>query len=198
MGGDFNADTQQMVTQYFFTVPSEDLDVALHIEAIRMRGVTSTDSLWDKERGAIEQEVAQDLSNPQYVFFTKLLKAMFEGTPYAQDALGTRPSFDKTTGAMLREFHETWYVPNNAILVIVGDVQPEKALAKVKELFSDIPAGKLPSRPDFDWSEVKADTLNMTTDLPYGFAVISYRLPGTDSPDYAASQVLSDALSSQR
>jgi zinc protease len=198
MGGDFDADTQQMVTQYFFTIPAEDLDVALHIEAIRMRGILGTDSLWEQERGAIEQEVAQDLSNPQYVFFTKLLDAMFKGTPYAHDALGTRPSFDKTTGAMLSDFHKTWYVPNNAILVIVGDVVPEKALAEVKTLFEDIPSGKLPERPDFDFTAVKADTMNLTTDLPYGLAVISYRFPGTNSPDYAAAQVLSDVLSSQR
>src|SRR5580658_4107717 len=64
MGGDANADTQQMVTQYFFTTPSDNLDLALHIEAIRMRGIDDTEKSWDQERGAIEQEVAQDLSNP--------------------------------------------------------------------------------------------------------------------------------------
>ena len=81
MGGNFNADTQQTVTQYFFTVPAEDLDVALHLEAVRMRGSLDTDDLWKEERGAIEQEVAADLSNPQYVFYTQLLDAMFQGTP---------------------------------------------------------------------------------------------------------------------
>ena len=73
MGGMFNADTQQTVTQYFLTAPAEDLDVALHIEAIRMRGVLDSEKLWEQERGAIEQEVAQDLSSPEYVFYTKLL-----------------------------------------------------------------------------------------------------------------------------
>ena len=58
MGGNFNADTQQTVTQYFFTVPAEDLDVALHLEAVRMRGSLDTDDLWKEERPAIEQEVA--------------------------------------------------------------------------------------------------------------------------------------------
>ena len=104
MGGNFNADTQQTVTQYFFTVPAEDLDVALHLEAVRMRGSLDTDDLWKEERPAIEQEVAADLSNPQYVFYTQLLEAMFQGTPYAHDALGSRPSFDKTTGQMLHQF----------------------------------------------------------------------------------------------
>ncbi|HUI29822.1 MAG TPA: pitrilysin family protein [Candidatus Acidoferrales bacterium] len=198
MGGDNNADTQQMVTQYFFTVPSEDLDVALHIEAIRMKGILGTDSLWDKERGAIEQEVAQDLSNPQYLLFTKLLDAMFHGTPYAHDALGTRASFDSTTGGTLEEFHSKWYVPNNAVLVIAGDVDPQKSLDEVKELFGNIPSGNLPPKPVFNFTEVKSDTLRMPTDLPYGFAVIAYRFPGTESPDYAAAQVLSDVLSNQR
>src|ERR1700758_4253175 len=59
MGGHFNAATQQTVTQYFFTVPSSDLEIALNIEAVRMRDVLNTEELWKKERGAIEQEVAQ-------------------------------------------------------------------------------------------------------------------------------------------
>ncbi|GMT46360.1 MAG: proteinase [bacterium] len=198
MGGDFDADTRQMVTQYFFTVPAEDMDIALHIESIRMRGVLDSEALWSKERGAIEQEVAGDLSNPQYVFYKKLLTEMFKGTPYAHDALGTRPSFDKTTGAMLKKFHNAWYVPNNAILVIVGRVNPEKTLAKVEKLFGSIPSKKLPPRPAINLQPVKPDTLHLKTDLPYGLAIISFRMPGTDSPDYAAAQVLSDVLSNHR
>ena len=198
MGGDFDADTRQMVTQYFFTVPAEDLDVALHIESIRMKGVLDTQKLWSKERGAIEQEVASDMSNPQYVFYKKLLAEMFKGTPYAHDALGTRPSFNKTTGAMLKKFHDKWYAPNNAILVIVGKVDPKKTLKKVEKLFGDIPSKTLPQRPAFNLQPVKTDTLRLTTDLPYGLAIISYRMPGTDSPDYAAAQVLSDVLSNHR
>ena len=198
MGGMFNADTQETVTQYFFTVPAEDLDVALHIEAIRMRGVLDSERLWQQERGAIEQEVARDLSNPEYVFYTKLLAAMFKGTPYAHTPLGTRPSFNKTTGAMLKNFHDTWYVPNNALLVIVGNVEPEKALSQVKKHFAPIPVKKLPPRPTLQLKPVTPDTLQLKTDLPVGLAIISFRMPGYDSPDYAASQVLADILSSQR
>ncbi len=198
MGGRFNADTQQTLTQYYFTVPSSDLEVALHIEAIRMRGVLDTEKLWSEERGAIEQEVSQDLSNPQYIFYTKLLSAMFKGTPYAHDALGTKPSFDATTGAMLKQFYDTWYVPNNAIMVIAGDVDPDKALAQVKRLFGAIPSKPLPPRPQVDLQPVTPETLQLKTDLPYGLAVISFRLPGYGSPDYPASRVLERVLSSQR
>ncbi len=124
MGGDFDADTQQTVTQYFFTVPAEDLDVALHIEALRMKGALDTDALWDKERGAIEQEVSQDLSNPQYVFYTKLLSTLFKGTPYEHDALGTKESFEKTSGPCctssirngMRRITRFWSLP--AILIL--------------------------------------------------------------------------------
>ncbi len=198
MGGNFDADTQQTVTQYFFTVPAEDLDVALHIESLRMSGVLDTDALWDKERGAIEQEVAQDLSNPQYVFYARLLTAMFRGTPYEHDALGSRPSFDKTTGTMLHEFYQKWYAPNNAIMVIVGDVDPQKTLGEVKQLFGGIPEKTLPPRPEVQLGKVSTQTLSLDTDLPYGLAVVSLRWPGSDSPDFAAVNVLGDVLSSQR
>ncbi|MGA3163377.1 MAG: pitrilysin family protein [Verrucomicrobiota bacterium] len=198
LGGDFDADTQHPVTQYFFTTPVEHLDVALHLEADRMRDLLKSEELWDKERGAIEQEVAQDLSNPEYVFYMQLLAAVFKGTPYAHTGLGTRPSFDKTTDAMLRKFHNTWYVPNNAILIIVGNVEPQKVLKQVKEIFGDIPSAPLPARPDFNFQPVKPDTMKLDTDLPYGMTAIAFRFPGTDNPDFAAAQILSDVLSSQR
>ncbi len=198
MGGVFNAETQQTVTQYFFTVPADDLDVALHIELIRMRGVLDSERLWQREKGAIEQEVARDLSNPEYVFYTQLLAAMFRGTPYAHPPLGTVASFDRTTGAMLRTFHETWYAPNNAILVVVGDVQPRQALEHLKCLFGPLPAKELPERPKISLQPVRPATFRLVTDQPIGMVVVSFRMPGCRSEDYAASQVLSDVLSSPR
>jgi zinc protease len=197
-GGDDDADTQQAVTQYFFTTPAENLEVALRVEATRMKDLLPDESLWTKERGAIEQEVAQDLSNPEYVFYEQLLAATFKGTPYEHSPLGTRPSFDKTTGADLRNFHNTWYAPNNAVLVIVGNVEPQKVLAQVKNVFGGIPAKPLPARPEFNFQPVKPDMLKLDTDLPYGMTAITFRFPGAENPDFAAAQILSDVLSSQR
>jgi len=197
-GGDDNADTQQAVTQYFFTTPAENLEVALRIEATRMQDLLPDESLWTKERGAIEQEVSQDLSNPTYLFYMQLLQAMFKGSPYEHDALGTRPSFEKTTGADLRKFHNDWYKPNNAILVVVGNVEPQTVLEQVKKTFGGIPAKKQPARPEYNFSPVVPSTLTLDTDLPYGMAAITFRFPGSENPDFAAAQILSDVLSSQR
>jgi len=198
MGGDFDAQTQQTVTQYSFTVPAQDLAVALHVHAIRMRGVLDSEDAWQRERPAIEQEVDQDLSNPQYKLYAELLHAAFKGTPYEEDALGTRASFDATTGAMLKEFHDRWYVPNNAVLVVVGDVEPNRTLATIQSLFGDIPAKPTPPRRAVRLQPMAAQTSHRDSDLPYGLAVVAFRLPGFRSPDYAAAGVLADALSSRR
>jgi zinc protease len=163
-----------------------------------MRGVFDSEDLWKEERGAIEQEVAQDLSNPGYVFSTRLLQALYAGTPYAHDALGTRESFQKTTGDMLKKFYDAWYAPNNAVLVIVGDIDPRKVLAKVKDLFESIPRRPLPPRPEVKLQPLKPQIIRLETDLPYGMAVAAYRLPGYDSPDFAAGQILADVLDSRR
>jgi zinc protease len=197
-GGEFNANTQQTVTQYFLTVPKDVLDVALHIEAIRMKGILDSEKLWQRERGAIEQEVAQDFSNPEYVFYTKMLSSMFAGTPYSHDALGTKASFDRMTGKMMRKFHSAWYCPNNAILVIAGDVDTKKTLVKVRSLFESIRTGKTPSRPVVQLKPLKAAEIKVESDLPYKLVVVAYRLPGYDSPDYAAGEILADVLGSKR
>ncbi len=198
MGGNFNADTQESLTQYLFTVPAEDLDVALHIEAIRMRAVDDSPKQWQEERGAIEQEVAQDLSDPDYVLYTRMRKAMFAGTPYAHDPLGTRPSFNATTAAMLQRFHDTWYAPNNAILVIAGDVDPKRTLAEVRRLFGAIPAKRLPARPAVKLPAPHAASYTLNTDHPNGTLMVAVRTPGLDSPDFPALEVLADVLDSRR
>lgn len=198
MGGRSNAFTRQSVTQYFFTVPAEALETVLRIEAIRMKNVLSGEELWAKERGAINQEVARDFSSPMYDFYSRLLSHMFAGTPYAHDALGTRHSFDKTTGAMLKKYHDTWYVPNNAVLVIAGDVDPAHALSLVKQFFGNIPARPLPPRPEVKLHPLKPEHIQLESDLPYQMAIVAYRLPGYRNPDFAASQILSDVLDSQR
>lgn len=198
MGGNFNADTQESLTQYLFTVPAEDLDVALHIEATRMRGVTDSAKQWKEERGAIEQEVAQDLSDPDYVLYTRMRKEMFAGTPYEHDPLGTRPSFNATTAAMLKRFHDAWYAPNNAILVIAGDVDPGRTLREVGKLFGGIRPKKLPPRPQVKLGAAHAASYTMSTDHPNGMLMIAVRTPGLDSRDFPALEVLSDVLDSRR
>src|SRR5690348_11498231 len=126
LGGFGNADTQQNITQYFTTVPAADLELALRLDAACMKNVDDSESEWAEERGAIEQEVSRDLSDPIYKFIVRLNEDMFANTPYAHDPLGTRPSFEKTTGAMLKDFYTKWYAPNNAVLVVTGDVDPAK------------------------------------------------------------------------
>jgi zinc protease len=198
LGGSVNADTQQNITQYFVTVPAQDLDVALRLDSACMTEVEDSQEQWALERGAIEQEVARDLSNPTYKFISRLNEDLFAGTVYAHDALGTKSSFDGTTGAMLKKFYQDWYAPNNAILVITGDVDPPRVLAKVKQLYGRIKRRTLPARPEVDLRPVKPEGFTLESNLPYQLVFVSFRMPGTESPDFPAARILSDVIGSQR
>ncbi len=198
LGGSSNADTQQNITQYFVTVPAQDIEIALRLNAACMQDVEDSQEQWAEERGAIEQEVSRDLSNPTYKFITRLNEDLFSGTAYAHDALGTKPSFDETTGAMLKKFYRDWYAPNNAILVITGDVDPVAVLTQVKQLYSSIKRHPVPAHPAINLPPVKAETFTLASNLPYELVFVAFRMPGTSSPDFAAARILSDVAGSQR
>ena len=198
LGGVYNADTTETVTQYIYTVPADNLDIALRIEALRMRGLSLNQSDWVKERGAIEQEVSRDLSSPFYTFMTQAQSILFEHTPYEHDALGDRPSFDKTDATLLRGFYEQWYAPNNAILVIAGDVRPEAALAQVQAAFGDIPSRTLPAHAAIAPRPVEPKTLTVPTNFSVGLIALAFRMPGLKQSDFAAADILSDVLGSER
>jgi zinc protease len=198
LGGFDNADTQQTITQYYTTIPAANLDIALRVDAACMQDIQDSQAEWAQEKGAIEQEVARDLSNPTYKFITRASQDLFAGTPYSHDPLGTKESFEATTGEMLRNFYKTWYTPNNAILVIAGDVEPNAVLAKVKEYYGKIERKKLPPRPPVNLGPVKSESFTLDSNLPYLLAFIAYRMPGTDSTDFAPVHILADVLASQR
>jgi zinc protease len=188
-GGDFDADTQDAVTQYFFTVPSQYLDVALKLERSRATGLLMSQSLWAQERGAITQEVTQDNSNAIYRLYEKMSDRLVAGTPYAKNGLGTVSGFaHDVNSTQLLKFYNTWYHPNNATY----------AIAKVKALFGDIPAVKLPVRPAIKLQPMTGATYHDTSDQPFTVVLLGYRFPGYDSPDYAAGQILADVLNSSR
>ena len=163
-----------------------------------MNGLTISQADWEQERGAIEQEVSRDLSSPFYLYGAQAQALLFGGTPYEHDALGTRPSFDKTDAALLRSFYERWYAPNNAILVIAGDVEPQATLAQVQEAFGAIPRREVPPHAPIVTAAVEPKTLAFPTDFPVGLATIAYRMPGLKAADFAAADILGDVLGSRR
>ncbi|GAB2575659.1 insulinase family protein [Dyella jejuensis] len=198
MGADNNAFTTNDATQYYFVAPSNYLDLLLHIESARMEGALLTQKDWERERGAIEQEVSRDISDPGYLAFQKAERILYAGTGYAEDPLGTRSSFDKTTSSHLQSFYQHWYAPNNALLVIVGDVAPQQTLDKVRQLFGKLPKRALPAPTPVALQPVKPETIAASTPQGTGTVQFLYRMPGMMTRDNAAAQVLLDVLNNAR
>lgn len=197
-GGSYNADTQNEITQFFFEMPSQYLDIALNLERSRATGLLDAQSAWNQERGAITQEVVRDNSSASYRLYTKMVHHIFAGSPYADEGLGTVEEFKKIQAPDLKRFYRRWYHPNNVIMVIAGDVDPQTTIAKVRALFGSIPAAPLPARKTVHLDPLTPLTLRDNSSDPITLAMVGYRVPGYDDSDYYASEILNDVLNSPR
>ncbi|HTJ27733.1 MAG TPA: pitrilysin family protein [Candidatus Limnocylindria bacterium] len=198
LGGSFNAQTTDTLTQYQFTVPAADFDAVLRIESDRMHDLRDAQSEWQNERGAIEQEVLRDENAPGSRFFNEAQMAAYAGTPYGHAGVGTKAAFDRLTGPQIKAFYDRWYAPNNAVLVVAGDVDPARALEQIRARFESIPSHPIPPHAAAHFKPLGQIVFDQASRLVYPLAAVGFRLPGVDSPDFVTSFVLQGILDSPR
>jgi zinc protease len=198
LGDENNANTQQEVTQFHTTVLAADLGIALEAQAKCLQDINDFEEDWKQERGSLIAEIDESLSDSNYEVFRRINLAMFAKTPYAYDGLGTKESFTRTTGKMLKSFYRQWYVPSNEILVIVGNIDPIETLKTITQMFGEIKNRYVPQPQSFSLGPFQSKKIILKSNSSYSVAYIAYRLPGTDSSDYAATVILADILANQR
>ncbi len=161
---DFNATTWYDRTNYFQTVPKNALDGALWLESDRMghfAGAISQAKL-DEQRGVVQNEKRQGDNQPYGRVWEYIQPALFPADhPYSWETIGSMADLDAATLEDVREWFATWYGPDNAVLVIAGDVDTEEAVAKARLYFGDIPAGPPLNRPGV-WIPRRQDDRRMT------------------------------------
>ncbi len=131
-------------TNYFENVPTTALDMALWMESDRMGhllGAISQERL-DEQRGVVQNEKRQGENQPYGLVFNNIVANLFPaGHPYAWLPIGSMEDLNAASVEDVHEWFKTYYGPNNAVIVVAGDIEPGYALAKVTEYFGDIPAG---------------------------------------------------------
>jgi zinc protease len=197
-GAEYNASTQETSTDYYFKLPSAYTGIALRLEADRMTAALDRESDWKTERGAIEQEVRAHESVPGASVVAKMRRAFFGNTPYADDGVGTVPSFEKMHASDIAQFYHAWYHPNNATLVVAGDIDAAQTLAEIHRDFDGIPSATLPAHKKYPLAFTATTLHDTIAELPVPIAATSFRFPSLDSPDYAAGQVLEAVFDSGR
>jgi zinc protease len=197
-GGMLNGTTNYDITNYFESVPSNALERVLWLEADRMRALKVDEENLRNQRDVVKEEVRVNVMNQPYGGFPwlDLPPVAFRNWPNAHNFYGDFADLDAATLADVQKFFHTYYAPNNAVLVMVGDLDPAESISFAQRYFEDIPAHPLP--PVADVSE-PAQTEERRGEVPENFGplpaiAIGYTVPPRDNPDWFAAAILDRAL----
>ena len=199
VGGSSNAYVGKDYTAYYETVPSHQLPLALWIEADRMGGLDVTQANLDNQRAIVIEELQRSYDNRPYGTAVKaLITVPFSYEPYKRPAIGNIDDVNNAQIEDVIEFHRTYYVPNNATLVVAGDIDFEVTKAMIEDLFGPIPRGDdppaLPAFVPVDQAEAEFITIeDPFINLPA--LLVAYEIPPLVHEDYPALSVLSRVLS---
>lgn len=154
LGGNDNAFTSQDYTAYFQSVASKHLELVMRMEAGRMRGMNPPLEEVLSERDVVREERRQRTdNNPQGRFSEAVNAALFVNHPYGTPVIGWGHEIEKMEWPTIKEFYDTHYGPNNAILVVSGDVEPDEVHTLAKDIYGPIPKIEAPKR---DWTVMPA------------------------------------------
>ncbi len=151
-GGDNNAYTTSDKTVYFMILPAGQLRLGLWLESDRMKALEITEEKLRTQIDVVLQEIKENVENRPFGRFSEVSArlAYRAGCPYSWDAYGDPEHLRHATMADVLRFHQTFYGPNNACLVITGNIDPAATLREVEHYFGDIPPQATPQHPTFE------------------------------------------------
>ncbi|HWQ35960.1 MAG TPA: pitrilysin family protein [Blastocatellia bacterium] len=198
-GGSNNAFTDTDFTAYYFNFASDRWEVALEIEANRMINNTFAPEEFESEKQVVEEELRIGLDGPWELLDQEVWAAAYRQHPYHNPVIGWLQDLERATRDEMEAYYRQWYHPRNAVLVIAGDIETEKTLQRVHDLFGEIPPGPEPKpmllteQPQRGERRVIVKKQTEVERLQIG-----YHAPQIAHPDAYALQVLDAILGTGR
>jgi zinc protease len=196
-GGNDNAFTSQDFTAYFENLAADKVELALELEADRLRGLLLDDKEFQLEREVVKEERRlRSEDDPQSYLAEALFAQAFQMHPYHWPIIGWFPDLNAMTRADLKRHYDTYYVPNNATLIVVGDIKAAKLLPVIKRFFEPIPKKPLPPQQAVAEPEQKGERrIVVKRDAQLPSVMVGYRAPNFSSDDAYALTLLESILS---
>jgi len=196
VGAGYNADTWDDRTNYFETLGSGDLELAVRVESDRMRGLLLRESDRATEMTVVRNEYERGKNNPVRLLEEDIFSMAYIAQPYHHPTIGWRSDIELVPIGKLRDFYNTFYWPNNATVTIVGDFDPASALALVRTYYGVIPRSPRPLPQVYtvepDQSGPRRFVIKRVGDL--GVIAVGYKTPPSLSADAPALRVLDNIL----
>jgi zinc protease len=195
-GGANNAFTWLDYTAYFFTFASDRWQIALEIEADRMRNTTFAEDEFNSEKQVVEEELRIGLDGPWEALENEVWATAFRQHPYHWPTVGWLDDLESASAADMKAYYDKWYHPRNAVLVIVGDFNTDEAIGRIEELFASIPAGPESLRLRITEPEQRGEKrIVVKKETPVERLLIGYHAPQVAHPDSYAMHVIEAILS---
>lgn len=198
VGGTNNAFTSNDITNYYITLPKDNLETAFWLDSDRMLSLAFTDKSLEVQRSVVIEEFKQNYLNQPYGDVWLLLRPLaYNNHPYKWATIGKEIShIENATMDDVKAFFYKHYLPNNAILTVAGDVELEEIKALAKKWFGDIPSREvvnrnLPKEP----KQNEERRLKVERDVPANAIYKAYHMCNKTHPDYYTTDLLSDVLS---
>jgi zinc protease len=198
-GGNMNGTTNEDRTNYFEALPSNQLDLALFLEADRMKSLNITKANLENQINAVQEERRLGVDNQPYGKSSEVQQELlYDNFAYKHSVIGSMEDLSAATVEDVASFFKMYYAPNNAVLTLVGDFNSAEALRKIRQNFEAIPRQPDPPSVDMTEPEQKAERRATVDDalarLPQ--VDIAFKAVPGNTPDFFALQVLSAALQS--
>ncbi len=197
-GGQLNANTTQDRTFYYEVLPSNQLELALWMESERMLHAKIDDAGVETQRKVVKEEKKQRYDNTPYGQFVNVIfENAYTVYPYMWSPIGKEQYIDMATLDEFMEFYKTFYVPNNAVLVIAGDFSPEQTKQLINKYYKDIPKGTKPiPRPTVVEPKQTAEKrVDFYDNVQLPGVILAYHMPKMGTHDYYAIQLLTQLMS---